>query len=148
MKKIVTQLVSFGEVSIGEVGPNHILVHIVLGKLINYLENFVHVTTTHNELISFDKLVGKLLLLEQQHDSLNEKVVEMNLCTFKLTKKHGEWPKLKLKLTRVLVWIHPTPNLKAIIVDEDVNMEDNMIIYDNAMIVVNQTNDFVSALTP
>lgn len=82
MKKVVTQLVN-----IGEVAPNHILVHIVLGKLFNYLESFVRVTTTHNELLSFDKLIGKLLLPEQQHDSLNEMVVEMKFCTFKLTKK-------------------------------------------------------------
>jgi hypothetical protein len=75
----------------------------MLGKLFIYLESFDHVTTIHNELLSFEKLVGKLLLPKQQHDSLNEKVVEMKICTFKLTKKHGEWPKLKLKLTRILV---------------------------------------------
>jgi len=66
----------------------------VLGKLFIYLESFVHVTTTYNELLSFDKLVSKLLLPKQQHDPLNEKVVEMKICTYKLTKKHGEWPKL------------------------------------------------------
>ncbi len=75
-------------VSIGKVAPNHVLVHIVLGKLFNYLESFVCVTTTHNELLSFDKLVGKLLP-KQHHDSLNEKVVEMKFCTLKLTKKMG-----------------------------------------------------------
>ncbi len=123
MKKVVTQLVS-----IGKVAPNHTLVHIVLGKLFNYLESFVHVTTTHDELLSFDKIVGELLLLEQQHDSLNEKVVEMKFCTLKLPKKHGELPKLRLKLTRILAWIHPIPNVKAIIVAENVNMEDKMVI--------------------
>jgi hypothetical protein len=61
----------------------------VLGKLFNYLESFVGVTTTHNELLSFDKLVGKLLLPKQHHDSLNEKVFEMKFCTLKLTKEHG-----------------------------------------------------------
>lgn len=75
-------------VSIGKVAPNHVLVHIVLGKLFNYLESFVCVTTTHNELLSFNKLVGKLLP-KQHHDSLNEKVVEMKFCTLKLTKKMG-----------------------------------------------------------
>jgi hypothetical protein len=85
VKKVVMQLVS-----IGEVAPDHILVHIVLGKLFNYLKSFIRATTTHNELLSFDKLVGKLLLPKQHHDSLNEKVLEMKFCTLKLTKEHGE----------------------------------------------------------
>jgi len=48
----------------------------VLGGLPSYLESFVQVITTQNELPSFDKLASKLLLQEQRHDAFNEKGVD------------------------------------------------------------------------
>jgi len=70
VKEIVTQLVSIGKVALDQR-----IMHIVLGGLPNYLESFVQVITTQDELPSFDKLASKLLLQEQWHDAFNEKGV-------------------------------------------------------------------------
>ncbi len=62
--------------SIGKVVLDQRIMHIVLGGLPNYLESFVQVITTQDELPSLDKLATKLLLQEQRHDAFNEKGVD------------------------------------------------------------------------
>ncbi len=59
MKEIVIQLASIGKVVLDQK-----IMQIVLGGLPSYLESFVQAITTQDELPSFDKLVGKLLLME------------------------------------------------------------------------------------
>ncbi len=100
VKEIVTQLASIGKVVLDQE-----IMHIVLGGLPSYLESF-QVITTQDELPSFDKLVSKLMLQEQQHDCLMKRDLTTKFCTCKLTTKLLEVAKIEIEINaRRLVMI-------------------------------------------